>query len=65
MKEHFMEYLEYSSFYEQNNNQYNHSYEKRIVDVCKKYDVYTFYKEDRLAFFKAVLNQIENPYEEY
>ena len=37
--------------------------DKIICDVCKAHDVDWRYKRDRIAFFQAVLDSMENPYE--
>lgn len=36
--------------------------DKIICDVCKAHDVDWRYKRDRIAFFQAVLDSMENPY---
>lgn len=36
--------------------------DKIICDVCKAHDVDWRYKRDRIAFFQAVLDKMENPY---
>lgn len=36
--------------------------DKIICDVCKAHDVDWHYKKDRVAFFNAVLDAMENPY---
>lgn len=36
--------------------------DKIICDVCKAHDVDWRYKRDRIAFFNAVIDSMENPY---
>ena len=37
-------------------------HDKAICDICKAHGVDFRYKNDRLAFFTAILEKMENPY---
>lgn len=59
MRRKFRDHIEYGKF----NNSYP-SYEETIVtQICENHQVDVEYKKDRVAFFEAVLNNMENPYE--
>jgi hypothetical protein len=36
--------------------------DKIVCNVCKAHDVDPYYKKDRVAFFNAVIDAMENPY---
>ena len=59
MKEEFENHITYARF--------NHSYPSRlentIVDFCKSHNVDSEYDKDRVAFFKAILSNLKNPYQ--
>jgi hypothetical protein len=58
MKEEFITHIEFSTFD-------CHSYslqDKAIKQLCQSNQVDVFYKKDRMAFFQAIMNNMENPY---
>jgi len=59
MREAFEDHITYGRF--------NHSYpdrlEKSIVDFCNSHSVDVAYDKDRVNFFKAILQEIRNPYQ--
>lgn len=59
MKVEFLNHIEYATF--------GHSYqtyvEKHVTNLCDAHGVDVDYKKDRIAFFKAVLDNMKNPYQ--
>jgi len=58
MKEEFITHIEFGTFD-------CHSYslhDKGIKKLCQNHQVDVFYKKDRLAFFQAIMDKMENPY---
>lgn len=58
MKEEFITRVEFGTF---NSHPYNLQ-DKAIKQLCQSNQVDVFYKKDRLAFFQAIMNNMENPY---
>jgi hypothetical protein len=60
MKREFIEHITYSRYH----NIYSPSKtEKSIMDYCEKHGVDVEYDKDRIAFFKAILSNLNNPYQ--
>lgn len=59
MKHDIMAHVEYTSLSE---NDHLFPQDKAICDICKEHGVDFRYKRDRVAFFKALLDGMENPY---
>jgi len=60
MKQEFIEHITYSRF----RNIYSPSKtEKSIMDYCEQHGVDVEYDKDRIAFFKAILSNLNNPYQ--
>ena len=59
MKHDIMSHVEYSPLSE---NDHLFPQDKAICDICKEHGVDFRYKRDRIAFFKAILDSMENPY---
>ena len=59
MKHDIMSHVEYSSL---SGNDHLSPQDKAIYDICKEHGVDFRYKRDRIAFFKAILDSMENPY---
>jgi hypothetical protein len=59
LREEFENHITYGRF--------NHSYpdrlEKSIVDFCNSHSVDVAYDKDRVAFFRAILDNLKNPYQ--
>ena len=58
MKEEFITHIEFGTFD-------CHSYslhDKGIKKLCQNHQVDVCYEKDRLAFFQAIMNNMENPY---
>ena len=58
MKEEFITNIEFGTFD-------CHSYslhDKGIKKLCQNHQVDVCYEKDRLAFFQAIMNKMENPY---
>jgi hypothetical protein len=59
MREQFETHITYARF--------NHSYpdrlEKTIVNFCDSHSVDVEYDKDRVAFFRAILDNLKNPYQ--
>lgn len=51
LRQQFLEHVEYGSF----DNSYITGTDKRILELCSRYDVDGNYAPDRLAFFVALL----------
>lgn len=60
MKQHFMTHIEFGTFDE--SRYYSTDEEKGTVKLCRNHQVDVQYKRDRLAFFQAIMNNMENPY---
>ena len=60
MRREFKEHITYSRF----RNIYSPSKtEKSIMDYCEQHGVDVEYDKDRIAFFKAILSNLNNPYQ--
>jgi len=58
MKEEFLSHIEFGTYD-------FHSYslgDKGIKKLCQNHQVDVFYKKDRLAFFRVIIDKMENPY---
>jgi hypothetical protein len=60
MKYELLSHVTYSSLSENEYSIFPH--DKNICDLCKAHGVDFRYKKDRIAFFTAVLEKMENPY---
>ena len=58
MKAEFLNHIEYATF----NHAYQTYVETHITNLCNAHDVDVNYTKDRLAFFKAILDKMENPF---
>ena len=58
MKEEFLTHIEFGTY---DCHSYS-SQDKGIKKLCQNHQVDVFYKKDRLAFFRAIMNNMENPY---
>jgi len=58
MKQKFLDHIEYGKF--------NYSYQPYdqlvVTKLCDDHQVDVDYEKDRVAFFKAIVDQMENPY---
>ena len=61
MREEFKDHITYGSF--RNTHSYKTESERAIMDYCKQHDVDVEYDKDRIAFFKAILDNLNNPYQ--
>jgi hypothetical protein len=61
MKSKFLTHIEYSSTYDRKQS-YVSDEDQSIYDLCEAHAVDIAYSKDRIAFFKAVLDGMENPY---
>jgi len=60
MRKEFIEHITYSKF----RNIYSPTAtEKSIMDYCEQHGVDVEYDKDRIAFFKAILSNLNNPYQ--
>ena len=59
MCQHFLTHIEYGSF----KSHYLLDNESKIVSLCQKHQVDVKYTPDRLAFFREIVKNIKNPYE--
>jgi hypothetical protein len=60
MRREFKEHITYSRF----RNCYSPTEtEKSIIDFCNSHNVDVEYDKDRIAFFKAILSNLKNPYQ--
>jgi len=60
MKREFKEHITYARFH----SIYSPSAtEKSIMDYCKQHNVDVEYDKDRIAFFTAILDNLNNPYQ--
>lgn len=59
MKHDILSHVEYTKLSE---NDHLFPQDKVICDICKEHGVDFRYKPDRIAFFKAILDSMENPY---
>jgi hypothetical protein len=59
MKQHFLTQVEFGTF---ESSYYSTPEEKSVVKLCQNHQVDVGYKKDRLAFFQAIMNNMENPY---
>lgn len=58
MKDEFLTHIEFGTF---NSNSYTLA-DKGIKELCQKHQVDAFYKQDRMAFFQAIMDKMENPF---
>lgn len=58
MVQKFRDHIEFGRF----DSSFPSYVEKKLTDICNNHQVDAEYTKDRLAFFEAVLNQMENPY---
>ena len=58
MKDEFLTHIEFGTY---NCHSYNLG-DKGIKKLCQNHQVDVCYKKDRLAFFQAIMNKMENPY---
>lgn len=59
MKQHFLTHIEFGRFEERS---YSSPEEKGTIKLCRNHQVDVEYTKDRLAFFQAIMNNMENPY---
>jgi hypothetical protein len=60
MRREFTEHITYSRF----RDCYSPTAtEKSIIDFCNSHNVDVEYDKDRIAFFKAILDNLKNPYQ--
>jgi hypothetical protein len=60
MKDELLSHVTYSTLSE-NNSMF--PADKIICDLCKAHEVDFRLKSDRVSFFKAIIDKLENPYE--
>jgi len=60
MRKEFKEHITYSRF---RNCHSPTQTEKSIIDFCSSHSVDVEYDKDRIAFFNAILSELENPYQ--
>jgi|DEB0MinimDraft_4_1074332.scaffolds.fasta_scaffold03565_6 sialic acid synthase SpsE len=60
MKREFIEHIIYGTF---KRIRMPTETEKSIMDYCKQHGVDVEYDKDRIAFFKAILDNLNNPYQ--
>jgi len=60
MREEFENHITYARF---NRSCYPDRLENSIVDFCNSHSVDVEYDKDRVAFFKAILDNLKNPYQ--
>jgi hypothetical protein len=58
MRQKFLDHIEFSKF----NYSFPSDDELAVTKLCDDHQVDVFYKKDRLAFFQAIMNKMENPY---
>jgi hypothetical protein len=58
MKDEFLTHIEFATF---DGRSYTEG-DKGIKQLCQNHQVDVFYKKDRLAFFQAIMDKLENPY---
>ena len=58
MKDEFLTHIEFATF---DSRSYNLG-DKGIKQLCQNHQVDVCYKKDRLAFFHAIMNSMENPF---
>lgn len=54
MKQKFLDHIEYGKF--------NYSFPSVLTKFCDDYQVDVNYEKDRVAFFTAIVDKMENPY---
>jgi hypothetical protein len=59
MKDEFLTHIEFATF---DGRSYTEG-DKGIKKLCQNHQVDVGYKKDRVAFFKAIMNKMVNPYE--
>lgn len=59
MKEDMLSHVEFSKISE---NDHLFPQDKIICDICKEHGVNFRYRKDLVAFFKAIFDNMENPY---
>jgi hypothetical protein len=60
MKEEFITHITYARF---SNTYQTTKDEKDIAQYCESHGVDVAYSKDRVAFFKAILDNLKNPYQ--
>jgi hypothetical protein len=60
MKQHFLTHIEFGTF--DASRYYSTDEEAGTVKLCCNHQVDFAYTKDRLAFFQAIMNNMENPY---
>ena len=58
MKDEFLTHIEFGTF---DSRSYNLG-DKGIKQLCQNHQVDVCYSKDRLAFFQAIMNSMENPF---
>jgi hypothetical protein len=58
----FMQHLEFTSTFDRVSS-YQGAGDRVIRGICDAHGVDVAYKKDRVAFFKAVLTEMKNPYQ--
>jgi hypothetical protein len=59
MKQQFLSHIEFGRFEDRS---YLTPEETGVIKLSKNHQVDAGYKKDRLAFFQAIMNNMENPY---
>ena len=59
MKQHFLTHIEFGRFEER---PYSSCEEIGMIKLCQNNQVDVEYTKDRLAFFQAIVDKMENPY---
>ena len=62
MKDEFMSHIEFSPSLD-HPSRYCSEEDKIICKICDTHGVDVEYKKDRIAFFKAIVDSMENPYQ--
>ena len=59
MKQKFLDHIEYGKFY----YSYPTADQLAVTKLCNDHQVDVDYEKDRVAFFKAIVDKMENPYQ--
>jgi len=59
MKKKFLDHIEYGKF----DYSYSSHNQQIVVKLCDDHQVDVYYEKDRVAFFKAIVDKMENPYQ--
>lgn len=62
MRQSFMDHIEFTTVFNRNYS-YMDAGDRVVYSVCNAHGVDVEYKKDRVAFFKAVLDNMKNPYQ--